>query len=120
MRIGLVGCVKSKRSVASPAQDLYTSPLFLGRRAFVERTCKRWFILSAKHGLVDPATIVQPYDHTLTKASTEERRTWSENVLSELHRELGDLRGYTFEIHAGHAYADFGLTAGLRAAGAEI
>jgi hypothetical protein len=53
MRIGLVGCVKGKRSRPAPARELYTSALFLGRRAFVEATCERWFILSAKHGWDD-------------------------------------------------------------------
>jgi hypothetical protein len=48
MRIGLVGCVKSKRSQAAPARELYSSPLFRGRRDWVERTCDRWFVLSAK------------------------------------------------------------------------
>ena len=33
MRIGLVGCVKSKLDTAASARDLYTSPLFLRRRA---------------------------------------------------------------------------------------
>ncbi|HWO69164.1 MAG TPA: hypothetical protein VNP94_00195, partial [Actinomycetota bacterium] len=46
MRIGLVGCVKSKRARPAPARDLYTSPLFRGARRFVERSCDRWFVLS--------------------------------------------------------------------------
>lgn len=35
-RIGLVGCVKEKAGWAMPAQDLYTSSLFAGRRRYVE------------------------------------------------------------------------------------
>lgn len=45
------------------------SALFRGRRAYVERTCDRWFVLSAKYGLVESETVVAPYDQTLTKAS---------------------------------------------------
>ena len=63
MRIGLVGCVKKKGPVAAPAEELYVSPLFVGRRRFVESTCDRWFILSALHGLVDPHEVIEPYDH---------------------------------------------------------
>jgi hypothetical protein len=65
MRVGLVGCVKSKQSQAAPARELYVSPLFRGRRAWVERTCDRWFILSAKHGLVEPDRVLAPYDEIL-------------------------------------------------------
>ena len=54
MRVGLVGCVKKKGSSPAPAGDLYISPLFIGRRRFVEASCDRWFILSALHGLLDP------------------------------------------------------------------
>lgn len=64
MRVGLVRCVKGKLSRAARARDLYTSPLFVGRRRWVEATCDRWFIPSAKHGLVDPAAILEPHDVT--------------------------------------------------------
>jgi hypothetical protein len=59
MRLGLVGCVKPKLPHAAPARELYTSALFWGRRVYVERTCDRWFILSAKHALVDPEIVLQ-------------------------------------------------------------
>jgi len=42
-RIGLVGCVKSKLDHVAPAGELYTSDLFLGRKAYVERSCGRTF-----------------------------------------------------------------------------
>jgi hypothetical protein len=38
MRVGLIACVKSKQDAAAPAADLYTSALFRGGRAAVERT----------------------------------------------------------------------------------
>ena len=120
MRIGLVGCVKGKRSSPAPARDLYTSPLFLKRRAFVEPTCDRWFILSAKHGLVDPDEILAPYDETLTHASEERRRAWSRQVLADLEQALPDLHDVHFEIHAGSAYFDHGLEDGLRRRGATV
>lgn len=107
MRIGLVGCVKSKRASPAPARDLYTSALFRGARCFVERSCDRWFILSALHGLLDPETVIEPYERTLTTASRAERRRWAERVLAQLERVLGrDLSRYVFEAHAGKAYLD--------------
>jgi hypothetical protein len=116
-RIGLVGCVKSKLDRPARARDLYTSPLFLGRRRYVERTCDRWFVLSAKHGLVDPDTVLEPYDQTLKHAGRADRRVWSEGVVAALKRELGPLSATTFEIHAGNEYRAFGLEQGIRELG---
>lgn len=118
--MGLVGCVKQKRPSPAPAVDLYTSALFRGRRRWVEQTCGRWFILSAKHGLVRPDALLAPYDETLTGAGVNACRRWSSQVLSQLRAELGDLTGIVFEIHAGAAYRGNGLVAGLTQAGARV
>ena len=61
MRIGLVGCVKTKRTTGAPARDLYTSTLFAGRRRYVEQSSDRWFVLSALHGLVRDDEWLEPY-----------------------------------------------------------
>jgi hypothetical protein len=119
-RIGLVGCGKRKLRHAAPAQELYVGPLFRGRRAYVDRTCSRWFILSAKHGLVDPEQVLEPYDMTLDDASAEERRRWSRWVIGELHARLGNLASKTFEAHAGVNYLDFGLVDQLEREGARV
>ena len=119
-RIGLVGCVKEKAASARPAADLYTSTLFRGRTAYVRRSCDRWFVLSALHGVVGPDAVVEPYDVALDTASRSERRTWSRRVLEQLGDHLGELGQYDFEIHAGAPYRDFGLLEGLRAAGASV
>jgi hypothetical protein len=120
MRVGLVGCVKQKGTAAAPARDLYTSTLFVGRRAYVERSCDCWFVLSAEHGLVRPETMVDPYDVTLSTARRQVRRDWSGRVLEQIDRALGDVQGAEFEIHAGAAYRDFGLVDGLQRRGANL
>lgn len=117
-RIGLVGCVKRKCGHPAPAKDLYVSPLFVGRRRYVECSCDRWFILSALHGLVPPELVLEPYDVSLVGASSNQKRRWAQLVLASLDGTLGGLRGLTFEIHAGAAYRDFGLVQGLRSRGA--
>lgn len=119
-RIGLVGCVKTKGPGRAQAGELYRSALFLGRRAAAESSCGRWFILSAKHGLVSPSRRIAPYDVTLTRARVRERARWSHMVLRQIEDELGPLAGLTFEIHAGAAYADYGLEEGLLRAGANV
>jgi hypothetical protein len=119
-RIGLVGCVKGKLPHAARARDLYVSPLFIGRRRYVERSCDSWYILSAKHGLVHPDALLDPYDQTLVGASVAERRRWGEMVLRQVDAELGPVKGCLFEVHAGSAYLEYRLVDGLRARGAAV
>src|SRR4051794_18394300 len=116
-RIGLVGCVKRKRSVASRAADLYTSTLFTGRRTYVERTCDEWWVLSAEHGLVAPTDVLEPYDVTLNDASRPDRRRWATKVLGQIDERIRLDRGDVIECHAGANYLDFGLADGLRRRG---
>jgi len=120
VRIGLVGCVKSKRQHPSPARDMYTSPMFRGRMRAVELGCDTWFVLSAKHGLLDPSEVIEPYDVALKNLPSDARRAWSRKVLGALLDRFGDLSGKVFEIHAGSAYRDNGLVSGLKAAGATV
>lgn len=120
MRIGLVGCVKAKLSHSAPAQELYVSSLFRGRRDFVVRSCDRWFVLSALHGLVTPEQVLEPYDVSLVGASRVVRRGWAERVLRQIDDDIGAVSGFVIELHAGSDYRDFGLCAGLAQRGAEL
>jgi hypothetical protein len=119
-RVGLVGCVKAKRSVPAPARDLYTSALFAGRRRYVEATCDEWWILSAEHGLVDPDTELAPYDLALKNQSPAARRVWSQVVLAAIDGHLCLKPGTVVEIHAGSEYRDFGLVHGLEDRGCVV
>jgi len=116
VKIGLVGCVKSKLDHPAAAKDLYISDLFVGRRRYVERSCDQWFILSALHGLVRPSEVLNPYDLSLKSCGADERRAWSKRVLGQIQQQLGPIAGMKFEAHAGSEYLDFGLIEGLRAA----
>jgi hypothetical protein len=86
--IGLVACVSQKRSTAAAAKDLYRSALFSKSRAFVERDCDSWFILSAKYGLVAPAEVIEPYEESLTTKSRAQRDEWAVRVWAILCKEL--------------------------------
>ncbi len=119
-RIGLVGCVKDKAAVARPARDLYQSPLFQGRRRYVEQSCTEWWILSALHGLVGPDEVLEPYDVTLNDASVPERRRWSDQVLNQISTRIQPDPGDSFEFHAGINYRAFGLEDGLRHLGCGV
>lgn len=63
--VGLVGCASQKLRRPAPARELYVSPLFKKASAYAEQACDRWYVLSAKHGLVHPDAIFEPYDMKL-------------------------------------------------------
>jgi hypothetical protein len=121
-RIGLVGVREDEaRSRGTSEGSLHLAPI-PGRRAYVERTSDRWFILSAKLGLVDPDTVLEPYDVTLDSVTPAERRAWSERVLVEF-RERAGITGWAhvrgacgFEL----LDLDFGVVEGMRASGAQV
>lgn len=86
--IALVGCVKTKRAGRHPARDLYQGNLFLYSRQYAERHAARWFILSAKYGLVDPLESVEPYEETLKGRGKLAKAEWAERVFAQM-RDIG-------------------------------
>ena len=58
--VGLVACASQKLQRPAPARELYVSQLFKKASAYAGLTCDRWYILSAKHGLVHPDTVLEP------------------------------------------------------------
>lgn len=113
----LLACSKSKASRPAPARDLYTSALFVKGRAYAERVGVPWFILSAEHGLVHPATLLAPYERHLRAQSTAYRRAWGARVVADLQATAGPLVGRVIEVHAGAAYLG-AIRGQVRAAGA--
>lgn len=83
-RVALVSCVKSKRTMPSPAKDLYTSALFRGFRRYAEANADTWYILSAKYGLLFPDDDIAPYEMTLKTMKTAERLRWADAVRPRL------------------------------------
>lgn len=106
MNVGLVSCTKSKRKSPAPPQELYReSPYFRKASAYAEREHDRWYVLSAKHHLLDPdGPAIEPYDETLTNAGVEERREWAETVAEQLRSEGLLEPNVTLVVHAGKAY----------------
>lgn len=104
MRVGLIGCSATKLDRAAPAADLYTGPVFSLERAWITaRTdVDVWAILSAKHGLVMPDQVVEPYDLALGDLSAAERRAWAERTREQLVARWG--RDAVYMIVAGADY----------------
>ena len=97
MHIGLVACGKKKLDKPAPARELYQGDLFKKAAAYCEKNYDKWFILSAKHGLLDPDEVVEPYEMTLNKMTSAQVDAWAQEVASRLN-------GSTYYLHAGKEY----------------
>lgn len=108
--IGLVGCASAKLSRPAPARDLYTSPLFRKASAYAEATCVRWYVLSAKHGLIHPDEVVEPYNVKLGRATRDPETNappihqWAQRVCEHLAEALQDVADPHLVVLAGEQY----------------
>ena len=60
--IALIGCSATKRDRPAPARELYQGTLFKLARAWSEAQGLDWYVLSAKHKLVHPDQVLEPYN----------------------------------------------------------
>ncbi|RKH92965.1 DUF6884 domain-containing protein [Corallococcus sp. AB038B] len=93
VRVALIGCSKSKARHPAPAAQLYTGTLFRASLRYAHRTFAPddVLILSARHHLVPPETVLEPYDYTLSKLGKRERASWATRVASALQLRFGTL-----------------------------
>jgi cytoplasmic iron level regulating protein YaaA (DUF328/UPF0246 family) len=89
----------------APAEDLYCSSWFIKARDYARSLSNQWFILSAKHGLIGPQTIIEPYNQTLRTVGPAERRRWASMVAAALSKELDP--GDRVVILAGATYRKY-------------
>ncbi len=101
----LVSCVSAKMTQPTEARSLYVSDWFKKARAHVEGTGAVWFILSAEHGLVDPTSVIAPYERTLNTMTVRERRAWADRVIGQLKATLP--RAERIYVLAGERYREF-------------
>ena len=101
----LVSCTIKKALTPRKAKNLYISPWFGKAKTYVESTNQRWFILSAKYGLVDPNCKINPYDKSMNSMPMEERMEWAEDVSNTLRLHITDID--TIYILAGQRYREF-------------
>ncbi|PBB34345.1 DUF6884 domain-containing protein [Mesorhizobium sp. WSM3882] len=101
----LVSCVKSKLPNKAKAKELYTSAQFRGARRFAEAMGGRWYVLSALYGLVEPETIIGPYDRTLKTLPIEQRRAWAQETFGALMQAEPGISSVI--ILAGQRYREF-------------
>lgn len=80
----LISCGKHKQLIQAHAAELYTSLRFRLSVTLPQRLHLPFSVLSAKHGLLEPDTLVQPYDFSLASMNRAEMRVWAERVLTQL------------------------------------
>lgn len=106
----LVGCGSRKGPVAAPAAELYQGSLFcasLRHARSLEEKGAKVRILSARHGVLDPAKVIEPYDQTLTSA--REIDAWADRVVCDVIRDNKELLEHStlrVVLLAGKTYAD--------------
>ncbi|MFF2244294.1 DUF6884 domain-containing protein [Arthrobacter sp. NPDC058130] len=102
----MVACAAAKLDRPDPARELCVSQLFRKASAYAEATCDRWYILSAKHGLVHPDTIIEPYDVRLGARTpgAPPVHGWAARVRDQLAAEFAGLEGVTIVALAGEQY----------------
>jgi len=83
--VGLVACSATKLDHPAPAADLYQGQLFRKSKAFVERWCHAWSILSAEHWVVAPDEVIKPYDKRMP-GDHDGRWRWDQAVSWQAYR----------------------------------
>ena len=78
---------------------MYTSSLFTKSRAWAEQYGRQWKILSAKHGIIGPADVIDPYDTTLSSRDPE----WDARVIEA----LAQPKPKTIAVLAGQRYCNW-------------
>lgn len=106
LTVVLVSCVSRKADRPLPACDLYRSTWFKYARRYAERYGDRWFLLSAKYGLVRPDEVIYPYNQTIDDMNKQDRRQWAIEVERDICRRVGSnrariifLAGKRYRVH---------------------
>lgn len=104
-KVALISCVSMKHDREMAASDLYMSPLFRYSKLLAKEVADKYYILSAKHGLLKPDQPIGPYDLTLKNMSREHRRNWADNVFKDLIQMTNS--GDELIFLAGESYREF-------------
>jgi len=103
-KIVLIPCASQKQPYRSKAKDLYISALFKKNLAYARKLKPdAIYILSAKYGLLDLETVIDPYNQTLNTMSAAENQSWAAKVLQQLGS-IADLQEDHFIVLAGKNY----------------
>jgi len=103
--IGLVSCVKTKQDEPATPKNLYISDYFEKIRSYAEQHHYDWWILSARHGVLDPdGDPIEPYDETLSGTRVAKKRDCAARVAVQLDGQGLLSEDATLVFHAGRDY----------------
>ena len=81
----LIACGKDKKKEASKAKDLYQGSYFKKTLEYTYILSKQYkadiYILSAKYGLLELNTIINPYNFTLNDVDKMYKKKWAYGVI---------------------------------------
>lgn len=105
----LISCVSSKKDRRTEAKNLYDSTYFSAMKRYAESTNEEYRIVSAKHGLLSPDEVIEPYDEY----------GLSEELAEEVASELDGMNVDSVRIVAGKKYTNV-LTPELEIRGIDV
>ena len=82
----LIACSARKLEHPAPARELYQGQAFALACRAAEVAGADVLILSALHGVVNPAQQVAPYNRALADMNTQQRNVWAGMVATQLHQ----------------------------------
>jgi hypothetical protein len=100
----LIGSSGGHAAGPMPVARLFESPHFAAARDEAIRSGHPWFVLSAKHGLLDPDDVVGPFDVQIGDRASGYRATWGEWVVAQLADRVR-LQDAVVEVHGGVDFA---------------
>jgi len=101
-RVVIAQCTNDKRDGQHRAADLYDESTYFRKQREYARTADRWFIQSAKYGLLDPDKTVESYDRHAKDIDNPE--VWAESIADDLEAAIPSAA--VVELLGGAAYAD--------------
>lgn len=112
----VVQCTDSKRDEPAQAGDIYDrSPYFRKQRRYAERFGDFWFIQSAKHGLLEPGEVIEPYNKR--PKHIDDVQAWAADIANDLAEYVPPAS--TIDLLGGRAYTN-PLTPELEARGFDV
>jgi hypothetical protein len=103
-RVVLIASSGVTATSPQPAATLFESGGFAAARDHAVRSGHPWFVLSAKHGLLDPGDVVGPFDVQIGDQASGYRATWGEWVVAQLAARV-QLQDAVVEVHGGVDFA---------------
>ncbi|MGZ4547535.1 MAG: DUF6884 domain-containing protein [Blastococcus sp.] len=103
-RVLLLASSGTTAEASGPAAGLFRSAGFTRARHLAIGSGLPWFVLSAKHGLLDPDDVVGPFELQLGDRSPGFRTAWGEWVVAQLAERV-PLEGTVVEVHGGVDFA---------------